>query len=152
MSCPVPRFVLGPSRPTNPPPLVALSCRDGGDKKKHETDESKTETDDNNRQVSEKFDLVYHEAYCFITWMPENIPAFVKARVSTHQVSERASEREKKTDVVSASKTPTDRIVYQAGIQTKKRKRACFLGHQQAEFTPFSTPKRVFLYRDSRSR
>eukprot|EP00752_Nemacystus_decipiens_P005881 g5315.t1 len=36
-------------------------------------------------RVSEKFDLVYHEAYCFITWMPENIPAFVKARVSTHQ-------------------------------------------------------------------
>jgi len=36
--------------------------------------------------VSEKFDLVYHEAYCFITWMPENIPAFIKARVSTHQV------------------------------------------------------------------
>lgn len=37
-------------------------------------------------QVSEKFDLVYHEAYCFITWIPENIPAFAKARVSTHQV------------------------------------------------------------------
>lgn len=38
------------------------------------------------RQVSEKFDGVFHEAYCFITWIPENIPAFVKARVSTHQV------------------------------------------------------------------
>ncbi|CAM9954322.1 unnamed protein product, partial [Laminaria digitata] len=36
-------------------------------------------------RVSEKFDLVFHEAYCFITWMPENIPAFVKARVSIHQ-------------------------------------------------------------------
>ena len=38
------------------------------------------------KKVSEQFDLVFHEAYCFITWMPENIPAFVKARVSTHQV------------------------------------------------------------------
>ncbi|CAN0502433.1 unnamed protein product, partial [Ectocarpus sp. 12 AP-2014] len=38
-------------------------------------------------QVSEKFDGVFHEAYCFISWIPENIPAFVKARVSTHQAS-----------------------------------------------------------------
>ncbi|CAN0103157.1 unnamed protein product [Ectocarpus fasciculatus] len=47
-------------------------------------------------RVSEKFDGVFHEAYCFITWIPENIPAFVKARVSTHQVlSERTAEAEK---------------------------------------------------------
>lgn len=39
-------------------------------------------------QVSEKFDLVYHEAYCFIAWIPENVPAFAKARVSTHQVKQ----------------------------------------------------------------
>ncbi|CBN75266.1 actin binding protein [Ectocarpus siliculosus] len=38
-------------------------------------------------RVSEKFDGVFHEAYCFISWIPENIPAFVKARVSTHQGS-----------------------------------------------------------------
>lgn len=30
--------------------------------------------------------MVFHEAFCFITWMPENVPAIIKARVSTHQV------------------------------------------------------------------
>lgn len=44
-------------------------------------------------EVSEKFDLVYHEAYCFITWMPEGLPTFVKAMVSTHQVRKKAVKR-----------------------------------------------------------
>lgn len=38
------------------------------------------------QQVSEKFDMVFHEAFCYITWMPEKVPAVVKARISTHQV------------------------------------------------------------------
>lgn len=39
------------------------------------------------RKVSEKFDMVFHEAFCFITWMPETVPAVLKARISTHQVT-----------------------------------------------------------------
>lgn len=30
--------------------------------------------------------MVFHEAFCYITWMPEKVPAVVKARISTHQV------------------------------------------------------------------
>lgn len=39
------------------------------------------------KKISEKFDMVFHEAFCFITWMPESVPAVMKARISTHQVN-----------------------------------------------------------------
>ncbi|CAM9132815.1 unnamed protein product [Hapterophycus canaliculatus] len=73
-------------------------------------------------RVSEKFDLVYHEAYCFITWIPENIPAFAKARVSTHQV----------TIIINVHASTGDDDVFLAGLVGMPAGR----GHHRAVAVP----------------